>query len=151
MGENIDIRLARKNGTPIAAILSLRHSSCTVYKYGCSNAKLNNLGSMPFLLWRLIEESKVSEVEKIDFGRSDLDQEGLIIFRTGSGQGKGWQRIIDIQTRQGDENWRRCNRDGSANSFLGCRTCSWLQAAGSYTSISANRHLPAHADRNIVR
>ncbi len=81
MGENIDIRLARKNGTPIAAILTLRHRSCTVYKYGCSNAKLHNLGGMPFLLWRLIEESKVSGVEKIDFGRSDVDQEGLIIFK----------------------------------------------------------------------
>jgi len=81
MGENIDIRLARKNGTPIAAILSLRHRSYTVYKYGCSDAKLHNLGGMPFLFWRLIEESKVSGMEKIDFGRSDVDQEGLIVFK----------------------------------------------------------------------
>jgi hypothetical protein len=36
---------------------------------------------MPFLFWRLIEESKASGAEEIDFGRSDLDQEGLITFK----------------------------------------------------------------------
>jgi len=81
MGDKLEIRLARKNGTPIAAILTLRHGSYLVYKYGCSNAKLHNLGGMPFLFWRLIEESKASGAQKIDFGRSDLDHEGLIIFK----------------------------------------------------------------------
>ncbi len=33
------------------------------------------------MLWRLIEESKALGAKKIDFGRSDLDQEGLIIFK----------------------------------------------------------------------
>jgi hypothetical protein len=81
MGGNVEIRVARKNGEPIAAILTLRHPSCSVYKYGCSDAKLHKLGGMPFLFWRLIEESKALGVRKIDFGRSDLDQEGLIIFK----------------------------------------------------------------------
>jgi len=36
---------------------------------------------MPFLLWRLIEESKAEGLQKIDFGRSDLDHEGLIVFK----------------------------------------------------------------------
>ena len=36
---------------------------------------------MPFLFWRLIEESKASGVQRIDFGRSDLDHEGLIVFK----------------------------------------------------------------------
>jgi GNAT acetyltransferase-like protein len=81
MGDKVDIRMARKNDTPIAAILTLRHPSSPVYKYGCSDAKLHNLGGMPFLFWRLIEESKVSGVEKVDFGRSDLDQYGLIVFK----------------------------------------------------------------------
>ena len=33
------------------------------------------------MFWRLIEESKVSGMEKIDLGRSDVDQEGLIVFK----------------------------------------------------------------------
>ena len=33
------------------------------------------------LFWRLIEESKESGVEEIDFGRSDFDHEGLITFK----------------------------------------------------------------------
>jgi hypothetical protein len=81
MGDKVDIRLARKNGTPVAAMLTLGHSSCPVFKYGCSNAKHHNLGGMPFLLWRLIEESKALGAEKIDFGRSDLSQESLITFK----------------------------------------------------------------------
>ena len=81
MGDKFEIRLARKDGTPIAAILTLRHGSSVVYKYGCSNARFHNLGAMPFLFWRLIEESKASGAQKIDFGRSDLDHEGLIVFK----------------------------------------------------------------------
>jgi len=81
MGDKVEIRLARKNGAPIAAILTLRHGSCLVFKYGSSDARFHNLGGMPFLLWRLIEESKAAGAQKIDFGRSDLDHEGLIVFK----------------------------------------------------------------------
>jgi CelD/BcsL family acetyltransferase involved in cellulose biosynthesis len=81
MGDNLQIRLVRKNDTPIAAILTLRHKLSVIYKYGCSDEKLHKLGAIPFLFWKLIEESKGSGVEKIDFGRSDLDQESLIAFK----------------------------------------------------------------------
>jgi CelD/BcsL family acetyltransferase involved in cellulose biosynthesis len=81
MGDNIQITLARKGGVPIAAVLSLRHGSCIVYKYGCSDERFHNLGGMPFLIWKLIEESKASGAARIDFGRSDLDNRGLIAFK----------------------------------------------------------------------
>lgn len=81
MGDKIQIRLVRKDATPIAAILTLRHQLSVVYKYGCSDKKFHNLGAMPLLFWRLIEESKASGLEKIDFGRSDLDHKGLITFK----------------------------------------------------------------------
>jgi CelD/BcsL family acetyltransferase involved in cellulose biosynthesis len=81
MGDKIQIRLTRKNGAPIAAMLTLRHRSCVVYKYGCSDARFHNLGGMPFLFWKLVEESKASGAEKIDFGRSDLNNKGLIAFK----------------------------------------------------------------------
>jgi CelD/BcsL family acetyltransferase involved in cellulose biosynthesis len=81
MGDRVEIRLVRNNGTAIAAILTLKHKSCVVYKYGCSDERHHNLGGMPFLFWRLIEESKAAGPEKIDFGRSDVDNPGLIAFK----------------------------------------------------------------------
>lgn len=81
MGKAVEIRVARKTGTPVAAMLTLRHRSTVVYKYGCSDERLHNLGGMPFLFWKLIEESKASGAEKIDFGRSDLDNPGLMVFK----------------------------------------------------------------------
>jgi hypothetical protein len=81
MGDQLQIRLARKNGNAIAAMLTLRHQSSVVYKYGCSDEKFHNLGAMPFLFWKLVEESKASGAEKIDFGRTDLNNDGLITFK----------------------------------------------------------------------
>jgi len=81
MGDGIRIRVARKDGTAIAAMLTLRHRSAVVYKYGCSNEEFHNLGGMPLLFWRLIEESKASGAETIDFGRTDLDNQGLVVFK----------------------------------------------------------------------
>jgi hypothetical protein len=81
MGEKLQIRLARKEGVPVAGILTLRHRSSVVYKYGCSDERFHNLGGMPFLFWKLVEDCKASGAEKIDFGRTDLDNAGLIAFK----------------------------------------------------------------------
>jgi CelD/BcsL family acetyltransferase involved in cellulose biosynthesis len=88
MGDSIQIRLARKDGIPIAAMMTLRHKSSVIYKYGCSDERLHNLGAMPFLFWKLIEESKAWGAERIDFGRSDLNHEGLITFKDRFGTAK---------------------------------------------------------------
>ena len=81
LGDKLQIRLARKNGVPIAAMLNLQHRSSVVYKYGCSDERFHNLGGMPLLFWRLVEESKASGAEQIDCGRSDLNNDGLIVFK----------------------------------------------------------------------
>jgi len=81
LGDEMQIRLARKDGNPVAAILSLRHGRRVIYKYGCSDQRFHSLGGMPFLFWRLIEESKAAGAEAIDFGRSDSDHEGLTTFK----------------------------------------------------------------------
>lgn len=81
VGDKLQISVARKNGTPIASMLTLRHRSNVVYKYGCSDARFHNLGGMPFLFWKLIEESKQSGAERIDLGRSDMDNPGLVVFK----------------------------------------------------------------------
>jgi lipid II:glycine glycyltransferase (peptidoglycan interpeptide bridge formation enzyme) len=82
MGENLQIRVARKDGRPIASILTLKYRRSVIYKYGCSDEKAHNLGGMPFLFWKLITESKAEGAETLDFGRSDLENEGLIRFKS---------------------------------------------------------------------
>jgi CelD/BcsL family acetyltransferase involved in cellulose biosynthesis len=81
MGDNVQIRVARKNNRPIASVLTLRHKQSVVYKYGCSNERFHNLGGIPFLFWKMIEESKAEGAKTIDFGRSDLGNQGLITFK----------------------------------------------------------------------
>jgi CelD/BcsL family acetyltransferase involved in cellulose biosynthesis len=81
MGDAMHIRLARKNGAAVAALLTLRHGSNVIYKYGCSDGAFHQMGGMPFLFWKLIEESKASGADCIDFGRSEIDNEGLVAFK----------------------------------------------------------------------
>jgi hypothetical protein len=81
LGDKVQVRLARKNGLPIAALLTLQHRSSVVYKYGCSDERFHHLAGMPFLFWRLIEESKAAAAAEIDFGRSDMDNKGLVMFK----------------------------------------------------------------------
>jgi lipid II:glycine glycyltransferase (peptidoglycan interpeptide bridge formation enzyme) len=81
MSPNVEIRLVRKDAVPIAAILTLHHGRTVVYKYGCSDETFHHLAGMPFLFWKLIEESKTAGAEQIDFGRTDLDNGGLVEFK----------------------------------------------------------------------
>jgi CelD/BcsL family acetyltransferase involved in cellulose biosynthesis len=81
LGDKTEIRIAKKGDIPVAAMLTIREGSTVIYKYGCSDEKYHQLGSMPFLFWTLIEESKAAGAAALDLGRSDLDREGLITFK----------------------------------------------------------------------
>jgi len=81
MSPDAEIRLASKGATSVGAIFTLRHKGTVVYKYGCSDERYHNLGAMPFLFWKTIQESKNEGAEQIDFGRTDLDHAGLIAFK----------------------------------------------------------------------
>jgi lipid II:glycine glycyltransferase (peptidoglycan interpeptide bridge formation enzyme) len=95
MSPNVEIRLVRKDDIPIAAILTLRHRRTVVYKYGCSDERFHHLAGMPFLFWKLIEESKMAGAEQLDFGRTDLDNKGLIEFKDRFGTSR--RRIIYLR------------------------------------------------------
>jgi len=81
MGEKLNVRVAMKDGQPVASILTLAHQKTVVYKYGCSDAKYHNVGGMPFLFWQAIQDAKANGAEEFDFGRSELDNSGLITFK----------------------------------------------------------------------
>jgi hypothetical protein len=81
LGDRLKIRVASKAGRPIASIMTLRHGDVMVYKYGGSDASAHNLGAMPFLFWKAIQDAKENGVQKFDFGRTDCDNTGLITFK----------------------------------------------------------------------
>src|SRR5262249_25321288 len=80
-GESLKIRVASKDGRPIAAILTLRHKNTLLYKYGGSCVECNNMGGMHLLLWKSIQEAKQYGLRKFDLGRSDYENTGLITFK----------------------------------------------------------------------
>lgn len=80
-GQAIKIRVAFKGGQPLAAIVTLRHKKTLVYKYGCSDPALRNLGGTHGLLWRCIAEAKSEGLQEFDLGRSDPDNLGLLKFK----------------------------------------------------------------------
>jgi hypothetical protein len=108
LGERAVVRVARKDDAPIAAVLTLQHQSSVVYKYGCSDGKFHNLGGMQFLLGRLIEESKAAGATELDFGRSDMDNQGLITFKDRFGATKKsltYLRYPQPKKEQAPEGW----------------------------------------------
>jgi len=80
-GEDLAIRVASKGGQPIASIITLTYKKSLVYKYGCSDEKFHNLGGMPLLFWRAIQDGKRLGATEFDLGRSDLDNPGLATFK----------------------------------------------------------------------
>jgi Acetyltransferase (GNAT) domain len=80
-GKDLTIRVASKDGVPVASILTLSHKKSVVYKYGCSNAPFNNLGGTALLFWKTIQEAKDCGVEELELGRSDVDNPGLVAFK----------------------------------------------------------------------
>jgi len=81
LGDTLTIRLAYKDATPVAAILTLRFRDSVSYKYGASDVRYKNLGATPLLLWMAIKESKSTGAKEFSLGRSDEANAGLITFK----------------------------------------------------------------------
>jgi lipid II:glycine glycyltransferase (peptidoglycan interpeptide bridge formation enzyme) len=81
LGDRLSIRVALKDGIPIASILTLCHGKTVTYKYGCSDARFSNLGGTALLFWMTIKEAKADGFEELDLGRSDAGDAGLVAFK----------------------------------------------------------------------
>ena len=77
----LEIRLAYKGGTAIAAILTLRFKDVVYYKYGCSDARFNQFAATPWLFWNAIAAAKSQEANQFDMGRTEQDNPGLLAFK----------------------------------------------------------------------
>jgi hypothetical protein len=82
VGDNITIHVVSKDEEPVASILTLTHRTCLVYKYGCSDERFHNLGGMPLLFWMVIQKAKEAGLRELDLGRSELDNNGLVQFKS---------------------------------------------------------------------
>jgi len=81
LGDRVLIRIASKAGQPVAAIVTIQHKDVLVYKYGCSDSRLNNLGGNSLLFWKAIQNAKRDGLRTYDLGRSESDNSGLITFK----------------------------------------------------------------------
>jgi len=81
LGDKVRIRIAAKDGRPVAGILTLQYKQTLVYKYGCSDEKFNQFGGMQMLFWRAIEDAKTDQLTEFDLGRSDCANSGLVTFK----------------------------------------------------------------------
>jgi hypothetical protein len=107
--EKATIRVASKDGKPIAAILTLRFKETAVYKYGCTDSRFHNLGAMPFLLWKAMEQEHRTGAKEFDLGRTGPDNMGLIRFKEkfGAVRTDVTYKIFPEESRPAMENdWR---------------------------------------------
>jgi CelD/BcsL family acetyltransferase involved in cellulose biosynthesis len=81
LGDRVLIRIASKEGRPVAAIVTIQYKDALVYKYGCSDSRFNNLGGNSFLFWKAIQNAKRDGLRTYDLGRSEADNSGLITFK----------------------------------------------------------------------
>ncbi|HKW34955.1 MAG TPA: GNAT family N-acetyltransferase [Candidatus Acidoferrum sp.] len=80
-GQAVEIRVAYKDNIPISSILTLRCKDKVYYKYGCSDARFNKFGGMPWLLWRAITTAKSNGAGDFDMGRTEEENMGLLVFK----------------------------------------------------------------------
>jgi hypothetical protein len=83
--EKATVHVASKDGRAIASILTILHKDTLTYKYGCSDARFHNLGGMPFLFWKAIQEAKAAGLTELDLGRSEVFNTGLVNFKENLG------------------------------------------------------------------
>jgi lipid II:glycine glycyltransferase (peptidoglycan interpeptide bridge formation enzyme) len=110
LGDQLKIRVASRDGQPMASILTLGFKDVMVYKYGCSDAKYHNLGPMHLLFWKSIQEAKNNGLKEFDMGRSDSDNAGLVEFKDRWGATRSTLTYLrypaSVATKATSEGWR---------------------------------------------
>jgi hypothetical protein len=81
LGDQLTIRVAYKDESPIAAVLTVKFRDTLVYKYGGSDPRFHALGGMQALIWKATQAAKREHLQRLDLGRSDTDNHGLVIFK----------------------------------------------------------------------
>jgi hypothetical protein len=126
-GQRLKIRAVCKDDRFVAAIMTIHYKDTMIYKYGCSDAGYNNLGSMPSLYWRAIHDAKKLNCRFFDLGRTDADQQGLITFKNRWG------------AKESTLNYSRYGTANESTHLLDLNNSAWRSSAARYVL----EHLPA--------
>lgn len=79
------VLIASHEEQPLAAAVFLTGGTTVVYKYSASDERTLRLGPNKRLLWEAIQWACMNGYKTFDFGRSDLEAEGLRRFKSGWG------------------------------------------------------------------
>lgn len=79
------VLLARQNDKPIAAAIFLTSNGTIIYKYGASDPAYWGYRPNNLLFWTAIKWGCENGYHTFDFGRTDLEDEGLRNFKNGWG------------------------------------------------------------------
>jgi CelD/BcsL family acetyltransferase involved in cellulose biosynthesis len=79
------VLLAYHDGLPVAGAVFLQWNGRIVYKYGASNHKHWPLRPNNLLFWECIRRGCAAGARSLDFGRTDLEDEGLRSFKASWG------------------------------------------------------------------
>lgn len=77
----MQVWVAYRREEAVAAIITLRFGETMTYKYGCSDSQYQNLGGLQLLFWSAIEQAIAGGLKEFDWGRSELDNDGLVTFK----------------------------------------------------------------------
>ena len=75
------IVLARRESRPIAAAVFFRFGNNAVYKYGASDIRFQEFRANNLVMWQGIQLLAHTGVEKLHFGRTDCENDGLRRFK----------------------------------------------------------------------
>ena len=75
------IVLARRGSRPIAAAVFFRFGKNAIYKYGASDKSFQEFRANNLVMWQGIQLLARTGVEKLHFGRTDCDNDGLRRFK----------------------------------------------------------------------
>jgi hypothetical protein len=73
--------LARRGSRPIAAAVFFRFGKNAIYKYGASDKSFQEFRANNLVMWRGIQLLARTGVEKLHFGRTDCENDGLRRFK----------------------------------------------------------------------
>lgn len=79
------VLLAYHDSQPVAGAVFLEWHGSTVYKFGASAQRFWPLRPNNLILWEAMQRACASGSQELDFGRSDLEDEGLRAFKASWG------------------------------------------------------------------
>ena len=94
------VLLAHKDQVPIAGAVFLTAGETILYKYGASDSQYLSLRPNNLIFWKAIEGACQKGYRTFDFGKTDLDNEGLRAFKRGWGAEERSLRYTVISASQ---------------------------------------------------